>query len=67
MASSHIPFVTGGLLYFIGRNVVLMEDFLASHINMTPTFTISPDMWNSTHTYTNFIDNALQMNRLNVT
>lgn len=67
MASSHIPFITGGLLYFYRKRCCFDGGFFSKpYLNMTPIFTISPDMWNSTHTYTNFIDNALQMNRLNV-
>lgn len=67
MASSHIPFITGGLLYFYRKKCCFDGGFFSKpYLNMTPTFTISPDMWNSTHTYTNFIDNALQMNKLNV-
>lgn len=67
MASSHIPFITGGLLYFYRKKCCFDGAFFSKpYLNMTPTFIISPDMWNSTHTYSNFIDNALQMNRLNV-
>jgi hypothetical protein len=67
VASSHIPFITGGLLYFYRQKCCFDGGFFSHpYLNATPTFIISPDMWNSTYTSSSFIENALQMNKLNV-
>lgn len=66
-ASSHIPFITGGLLFFYRRNCCFDGGFFnRPYLNATPTLVISPDMWNSSYTSSNFVENVLQMNRLNV-
>ena len=65
IASSHIPFVTGGLLYFIGKKCCFDGGFFSKpYLNMTPTFTVMLQYMNSSHTYTNFLKTTLQMNRL---
>lgn len=67
MASSHIPFITGGLLRFY-RNRCCFDGgfFKYPYVNNTPIFTIKPDLWNSTYTTSSFLGNILQMNKLNV-
>lgn len=67
MTSSHIPFITGGLLRFYRNECCFDGGFLKyPYVNNTPILTIKPDLWNSTYTTSTFLGNILQMNKLNV-
>ncbi len=52
MASSHIPFISGRVFHFYKRKLSLDGGFVKyPYLNyLTPSFVISPSMWNSTYT-----------------
>lgn len=51
-ASSHIPFISGRIFHFYKRKLSLDGGFVKyPYLNyITPSFVISPSMWNSTYT-----------------